>query len=247
MAFQSPESEFNSNLYSAYIEPYFWFLQSSLLVYPESFQSGIFLGHINYQILQNPLSLSDHVRKIRLIEEEELSSDQLIAALADLFFILKQGGYALRQRLLFSSRKFIDGEIYKKFIVKLKTGDLSTSENWLQKFPTLLAEKPAINVVSQLAQSSSADSPGGVMLANEYLENSQIDLAIDTLEKTLLENPVDNAATLLLIELYQSTGNLERHSKMYKKLKQIGGEVLPECWKLTESQIPEFIKGGSDQ
>jgi hypothetical protein len=145
----------------SFVEPHFVFLQLNLLTCPDSLSADRYLSHINYRILQNPVNLTEHVRKIHLFQNENLNQKKLAAALADLFFVLKSGGYALRKRLLLTSRELIDSEIFSHLAEKLKSGKLSMSESWLSELPTLMVEKTTLEIVGKRDQGSVSNDGGG--------------------------------------------------------------------------------------
>ncbi len=220
------------------VEPYFVYMKTDSLAYPETVNSDRYLSHINYCILKNPASLGDHVRKILLIRDKKAGSDQLAAALADLFHVLKGKGYRLRKRFLLASRKLIAADLFEKLAGKLKSGDLSIEEHWLETLPTLMVEESTVNVVCRMVDKATnsrlTDDEGSLALANEYIENSQIELAIDTLEASVAENPYTIEPALLLIELYQRSFAVDRFHAVYLKLQEIADEVLPDCWQQAE-------------
>ncbi len=226
------------------VEPYFAYMQTDSLAYPAKVNLDSYLSHINYRILKNPASLGDHARKILLIQSKKTGADQLAAALADLFHVLKGGGYQLRKRFLLTSRDLIPADHFKKLVGKLKTGDLSTEERWLEALPTLMVEKSNVEVVGRIVDQEASgrlpDGEGSLSLANEYIENSQIELAIDTLEASITENPYVIEPALLLIELYERSLAVERFQTVYQKLQQIADEALPDCWQQAEEYFEQL-------
>ena len=219
----------------SYVEPHFVFLRSKLLTCPEGLSADRYLSHINYRILENPANLTEHVRKIFLFQRENLNQLQLTAALADLFFVLKAGGYALRKRLLLTSRELIDTEVFNRLADKLRNGKLSMSESWLSGLPTLMVEKPVLEIVRKKAQEPrnvADDKDNAMLLADEYIENSQIDLAIETLEEAVLKAPGDDQSAQLLIELYRQTAQYDRFQTILQQLYQTHHETLPDCWQM---------------
>ncbi len=222
------------------LEPYFVLRESSLLICPQNLSTDRYLNYINYRIRQTPANLTDHVRKIYLFQQESLNQRLLVAALADLFFVLKQSGYALRKRLLLASRELIDSTIFSHLVDKLKSGNLSISENWLRGFPTLLVEKPVLEIVRRQDQASRGptdDKDNAMLLADEYIENSQINLAIETLEEAVLKASGDEEPAELLIELYRQTAEYDRFRDFSHKLEQTQNETLPDCWQLASIEF----------
>jgi hypothetical protein len=226
----------------SYVEPHFVFLRSKLLTCPEGLSADRYLSHINYRILENPANLVEHVRKIHLFQNENLNQKKLTAALADLFFVLKTGGYALRKRLLLTSRELIDSEIFDHLAEKLKNGKLSISENWLSELPTLMVEKTTLEIVQKQTQEpriAADDKDNAMRLADEYIENSQIDLAIETLEEAVLKTPGDDQPAKLLIELYRQTAEYDRFQTILQKLYQTHHETLPDCWQMASIEFEQ--------
>jgi len=222
------------------VEPYFILLQSKSLSCPQGLSADRYLAHINYRILEKPASLTDHVRKVQLLQHEKPDQTKLAGALVDLFFILKTAGFALRRRLLLTSRELIDADVFKRLSDKLKNGSLSMSEAWLSGLPTLLVEKPVLEIVQRQAQASlgaADDDNNAMLLADEYIENSQIDLAIETLEAAVLKKPDDEEPANLLIELYRQTAEFDRFRGFWQKLGKRHTEALPTCWQLANLEF----------
>jgi len=225
----------------SFVEPYFVFFRSNFLTCPEALSTDRYLSHIDYRILHNPLNLTDHVRKILLLQSESLDHQKLAAALADLFFVLKASGFALRRRLLMTSRELIDSHVFNNLDERLKSGLLSMSEHWLSELPTLMLEKPQLEIVRKQDQAKSpADGKeNGMHLVDEYIENSQIDLAMDTLEEIVQKAPGDDEPAQLLIELYRQTAEYARFQSYYQKLDQTRHESLPDCWQMASVEFTQ--------
>ena len=233
----------DSQDWESFVEPYFVLRESNLLICPQGLSTDRYLSHINYRILQTPANLTDHVRKIHLFQQENLNQRLLVAALADLFFVLKQSGYALRKRLLLTSRELIDSKVFDHLVDKLKSGNLSMSENWLSGFPTLLVEKPVLEIVRRQDQGSRGttdDKDNAMLLADEYIENSQINLAIETLEEAVLKESGDDKPAELLIQLYRQTAEFDRFRDFLHKLEQVQDETLPDCWQLASIEFEQL-------
>ncbi len=213
-------------------EPYFAFMQHTGLKSPDGLAVEKSLGYLNYCIIENPSSLRHHITKIKLILEDKAEADQLVAALADLFCVLKKDGYELRKRMLRYSRSRLDEGTFMQLIKKLKSGDLLVDENWLASYPTLTPISSVVEVIKNADKEAEngEQTQDSLTLAYEYIENSQMDQALDTLEAAALEEPADIEIAELLIELYKQMSDNERLFAMHQKLQQGGDHDLPKCW-----------------
>ncbi len=213
-------------------EPYFAFLQHKGLKSPDGLAVEKSLGYLNYCILDSPDSLRHHITKINLILEGEAEADHLIAALADLFCVLKKDGFELRRRMLRYSRSRLDEDTFMQLVKKLKSGDLLGDENWLASYPTLTNTDSVVEVITNANKEAEngEQAQDNLALAYEYIENSQLDQALGLLEKAAVEEPTNIEIAELLIELYKQISGNERLLTMHQKLQEEVDYDLPKCW-----------------
>ncbi len=112
------------------IEPHFLYSQSRELVSPSVHSSEVLLRYINYKITQRPESITQHVRKIKLLQASSFDYEVLFSALVDLFILLKDKGLELRRRMLLSSKEHLTRVMFAKLQAKLKAGGMTERDCW---------------------------------------------------------------------------------------------------------------------
>ncbi len=105
-----------------------------------------------------------------------------------------------------------------------------------------MIQEPVVVVVSSKGNSPRQDGADDLLeLAQGYIENSQLDLAIDTLEKAVTENPLESEIAELLTELYRRTSDRDRFVAMHQKLVAAVDSDLPGCWIEVENQMTQSV------
>lgn len=224
------------------VEPHFLLGQSVKLNITSAIPVSKLLTSLNYRITRNPAHITDHVRKILLLKAYKLDSELVFAALIDLFVVLKKGGIPIRKRMLFFCKNSLPEEKFNQLRNKLDSGDISYNESWINKAPTLLPdESRSGNFITQTHSNENEQTASQTPydLANEYIQNSQLQLAISTLEKALQTDPVDEESAKLLTHLYRSLSDNSRFSQIYSIVKKKAGSQLCSCWQDTAQFFSE--------
>jgi hypothetical protein len=186
------------------------------------------LDDVIFQIIAHPKVLSAHLQRIYLCYQQGLSED-LCAALLDLLIVLEGKGRSLSQRMILGAKSKLAKDDYARLKQALT---LSAQEvkalrgNACSLFSLGLVGTPLL-VVKKLSQVEPQYDP--LEIARDYIAYSQLDAAIDTLEKALLLDMNRQALHEDLIELYRVTQHIERFEKMYAVLsKQM--PTIPSAW-----------------
>lgn len=186
------------------------------------------LDDIIFQIMAHPKVLSAHLQRIYLCYQKGLSDD-LCAALIDLLIVLDGKGRSLSQRMILGAKSKLSKEDYARLKQALTLSAQQVKElpgNAYSLFSLGLVGTPLLVIKEQSSRATDYDS---LEIARDYVAYSQLDAAIETLEKALLLDVNRQALHDELIELYRVTQNIERFEKMYAVLsKQM--PTIPSVW-----------------
>ncbi len=211
-------------------EPSFYYMSGKQLFPPveENNYDG-FLRYLNYRILSEKENLKCHVCKILLCQNEQLRT-YLFPSVVDLFLILQEVGMALRRRMLLLSRQNLTHTQFAILRKCLEKNRLSSKEEWLP-VTSLFAYCFAGNTASVLADyMTDLDTPnkkeGIDDIALSYIENCQLDAAIDLYESALEREPDNEKYAKQLLELCQSCDKMQRLISFSRQL-LTKTEVIP--------------------
>jgi len=186
------------------------------------------LDDIIFQIMVQPKVLSTHLQRIYLCYQKGLS-DELCAALLDLLIVLEGKGRSLSQRMVFGAKSKLSKEDYARLKQALTLSAQQVKElqgNAYSLFSLGLEGTPLLVIKEQSSVVAHYDP---LDIARDYIAYSQLDAAIETLEKALLLDVNRQALHDDLIELYRVTQHIERFEKMYAVLsKQM--PTIPSAW-----------------
>ncbi|MGH8548143.1 MAG: type IV pilus assembly protein FimV [Methylococcales bacterium] len=187
------------------------------------------LEYLRYRVVRNPSDLLSHMRRI-LLQDKLDDSENLYAALIDLFIALGLKGESLRSRLLKQYRSKLSDARYTTLSQSLKRD--TTSERSLYSCASVLTKgitgtcsliRPVIDPV---AEDHFRDPLQG---ARDYLEYSQIDEARQVLERAVLEHPERIDFQTELLQVYRAGRDLENFKKVYHELIS-SGNSLSDDW-----------------
>lgn len=190
------------------------------------------LNTLILRVSRKPKDLLAHLRRIYFCYRHALP-EPLYAALADLLIVLDQKGKDLSRRLILGSRSRLDA----KQLAILKSGiqDLQP----VQGNRYSLFTKGLVGVSQLLEVTRQAQAQRDVLeLAHDFIEYSQLDEAMTTLEQGLEQAPNRRDLQALLLELYKSTDNSGRFQRCYDKIGK-SGEPLMNEWQ----QLAVFFNG----
>ncbi|PIE40747.1 MAG: hypothetical protein CSA49_06900 [Gammaproteobacteria bacterium] len=207
------------------VEPYYLFANSTQLFFPPELLGEKSLTYINYELQRQPLKLENHVRKIGYCRE--MKHPHLLAALADLFLVLGTHGNALKLRLLQRCR---DSLLPEDYAMLNRCADTAL-DSTLSRLPdACLFKQSCQHVVDFDLHASNAENEADIELIVEtFIENSQIDQAMDLLEDHLLNQPEHQPLTRTLIDLYIASSQISRGLNFVEKLSVSHGE-LSDHW-----------------
>jgi hypothetical protein len=190
------------------------------------------LNTLTFKVSRNPGNLLAHVRRVYFCYQNS-TSERLFAALLDLLIVLDGKGQAISQRLIHGSRSRVD----RAQFVALKNA-LSQSRqlpnNRYSLFSSGLRGTPRLVDYQQQTQVQQ----DFLSLANDFIEYSQLEQAMNTLETGVRYSPQREDLQLALLELYQSTNNRVRFQTQYQNLSTEGVSLADE-WRLLADWFDE--------
>ncbi len=168
------------------------------------------------KVLEKPKQLLSHIQRIYFTSDCD-SSEQLYAALVDLLCILDGKGRALSQRMISATQSQLTSQQFATLCNAIKKQDISLlSEN---KYSLLT--KGLVGTDRQLIeQSIESTVHDPLIIARDYIEFSQLDAAIETLENSILKSPNREELQTELLQLYKVTNNSDSFTTTHLLLKK---------------------------
>ena len=189
---------------------------------------------IVYKVLTNPKHLILHLQRIYFTYRQGMT-EPLYAALVDLFSVLDGRGKELSSRMVSSTHSLLTEHQAKVLASYLEHKKISLLAG--NKFSVLTKGLVGSDIL--LTESNNeviVHDP--LAIARDYIEYSQLDAAIETLEAGVVEDPERQELQLDLLELYKVTKNVQAFTKMYDLL--IDKELdLPSGWK----ELTDYFAG----
>lgn len=200
------------------------FLDSQLPVFlhEDSFEEKI-LENLVFQITRNPGNLLSHLRRIYACHQHN-KSEQLYAALVDFLTVLENKGKKLARRMVQASSNKLNSEQVSQLRDYLSGEDQSGLVG--NGFTVIKQELVGNQRVLDKAQSVSLEHDY-LELAQDFIEYSQLDEAIDVLEQGFYEATDREDIQAQLLELYKVTHAEGRFRKTYALAKQNQFALIP--------------------
>lgn len=191
------------------------------------------LNTLVFKVRRNPKNLLSHLRRIYFCYQKGLPT-QLYAALLDLLIILQGKGKAFSRRMLYGSRRQLDQQSFQTLELAIHQNS-NRQGNLYSLFTTGQIGK------CELVKSHQTQAEHDfLVLANDFIEYSQLEQAMDVLETGVSLNPDRIDLQEALLELYKSTGNSARFDTSYKTF-IASGVTLVEEWLL----MAQYFEGQS--
>ena len=172
------------------------------------------------KVSRKPNDLLAHLRRIYFCYEHALS-EPLYAALLDLLIVLDDKGHDLRRRLLAGCRSQLNDQQLLALNIVCH-GLQNIQGNQFSLFTKGLIGKSQLLKVGKPVQAQQ----DALILAKDYIEYSQLEQAMSTLEQAMELEPDREDIQLLLLELYQSTRSVERFVNQFHALMQRGVSTI---------------------
>lgn len=193
------------------------------------------LERLVFRVSRSPNYLKGHLERIYFCFQNKLNA-QLFGALTDLSIVLGENGRALCTRMINGSRSRLNKEQYQALLTQLQNKNANPDQLPLSRYSVFSKGLQSSAVLLQADKESNEPEYDPLGMARVYIEVSQLDDAIEILEKAILEDPSRTELHDELLPLYRSTGNTTRFNRLYEELtrKHI---ALPPAW----SQLQEFF------
>ena len=190
----------------------------------ELWTAELLLMDLNFRVLRKPQDLLAHWQRIRYCFDH-CGSEQLFAALLDLLIILNHKGRDFAQRMIIGSRSRLEVAQFNL----LRQADAS--------LPNLKGNRHSLFTRGLIGQSEVVSQAGHqqeqhdyLALARDFIEYSQIEEAMTTLELGLNAQPERKDLQRMLLEIYRSSQNFERFQAQYKIMKKMSPIPLAPAW-----------------
>ena len=205
-----------------------------VLTFVESQQNDDILNILVHSVLRNPKDLLAHMRRIYFCYQKQLS-EQLYAALADFLIILAGKGQKVAKRVVYGCRSQIIGQ---QFVTLKNCLQQPGKEKLISSPYSVLAPGwiGTIEVVEYLEENQTEHDL--LVLANDYIEYSQLEEAIGVLETGVHMKPERVDVQQMLLELYKSTKSVSRFQDMYKSCIELQLPLIAE-W----AELDTFFSG----
>lgn len=201
---------------SAFIEPVFYFGLKKSSKIPDCLAPKCAFNFFEYRLKQNPKDLSCHLQRVRFALSEK-NKDEVFAAICDLFIILGALGLPLRQRLFAGCKKVLDQQQIE-MLSRYLTDDVLSSKLSFLPNNCFFKERP-VDLI-QLCDRSIHDvkeCEDIMRAANSYIENSQLNTALEYMITHLEQDPENEELAVKLIMLYKALGYTNEFQKAYTK------------------------------
>lgn len=187
----------------------FWHDQELVIFNSTPYDEEQTLNYLIFKLCRNPENLLCHLRRIYYCYLNGRSG-HLYAALLDFLLVLKGRGQAISRRMIVGCRRQLD----QHQILVLEhavTEDLDRFGNFHSIFTTGRIAHRELFVYRKHAKTEY----DVLKLANDFIEYSQLDQAMEVLETGLRDHPDRVDLQDALLELYLSTGSRERLLNFY--------------------------------
>ena len=189
-----------------------------------------------FKVRQRPKNLVFHLERIYFTYNNQLS-DQLYAAIVDLLWVLDGKGEPLSQRMILAVSSVLSKQQSNQLDSYLKEKDKSLLK--ANKFS--LFSQGFIGFRQLLMQSEQVETlHDPLLVARDYIEYSQLDLAVEMLEVAILAEPKRIELQTELLHLYKMMKDHLSYSKLTEQLKGLNS-VISQEW-LDEEKYFDGLK-----
>jgi len=177
-----------------------------------------------YKVRRSPRRLMCHLQRVNYCFNNKLS-EQLYAALIDLFYVLKGQGCGLSERISLEVSVALSEEELLKIHAYLATYD----ETLLIGNRYSLFTTGQVNALCVIKEAAKVNTEYDVLtLARDYVEYSQLDQAMEVLEAGIIEMPERLELQSELLELYTITKRYSSYKKMTNQLQNYQIDITTE-------------------
>ncbi len=187
------------------------------------------LERLVFSVSRNPKNLQAHLERIYFCYQEQLN-DQLFGALVDLLIVLNKTGEALANRMVSGCQARLTGNQLNALINLIDNKETRTECLFYSCYSIFSKGLQSTSVLLRLVQDSIRTEQDPLDLARDFVEFSQIDNAVNVLEKAILTNHGRMELHNELLSLYRLTRNQAGFQRFYEELSH-SDLTLPVEWK----------------
>ena len=205
-------------------EAHFAFSSSNWLHYKSNIPESMFLRYLDYSIRRKKHDLLSHVRKILFCQQNN-RSDIIGKSIDELFSALGNKGLQLKTSLLIASKHLIANEEYTRLSANINRNDFASLE-------TSSCKKPDENPPN--IDNTDSDA---IHIADSFIENGQLNEAMDYLEQHLINNNENEQLAETLASVYIICDEKKRPNNLIGKLISMG-KIIPTCLNTSTQDDP---------
>lgn len=186
------------------------------------------LKRLVFQVAKKNKSLEAHLERIHYCFGNRLCGP-LFGALIDLLFVLNNNGQPLARRVISGAKPVLENPQFQYLLSYLDSNDKDKLSLIGSRFSIFSAGLLSTATLITPAEVTSSEQYDPLLLARDYIEFSQLDNAIQTLEAAILAQPDRIVLHEELLGLYRSTQDVARLNQTYRAL--IANNIsLPPIW-----------------
>lgn len=201
----------------------FWQDYEALLFVDDQNDPHALLTKLVYRVSRRPKDLLSHLRRIYCCYQNHLPQ-QLYGALLDLLLVLNGKGQSLSQRLITGCRSRLEVKFWHALKVSCSLPERLPANGY-----SLFSSGGIGSVYLVDYSHHNLIEHDFLKLADDYIEYSQLNEAMEILEQGLRIEPERIDAQSMLLQLYKSTDSQDRFSTQYQLLLD-GNAPLIEGW-----------------
>ncbi len=181
---------------------------------PDKQSNNYLYQQLVFKVSRKPKLLISHLQRIYFTYNQGMS-EQLYAALIDLLWVLDGKGRDLSRRMVSSSLSFLSEQQVKALdkCLKQQNSSLLTGNRYSVLAMGLKGTREVLT-----GQSNVQATYDPLDIARDYIQYSQLDAALNTLEVAVLETPEREDLQTELLELYKVTENIQAFTKMQNSI-----------------------------
>ena len=201
----------------------FWCAPDCSVFDPTSVDPQYTLNRLVLGVCRNPNNLLAHLRRIHFCYQQQWPA-QLFGALLDFLIVLQSRGQALSHRMVKGCHSCL-GEGYFLTLMRSASSDRVRLGNGYSVFSTGTLGRSELVRQKRISQTP----VDALVLANDFIEYSQLDQAMDVLEMAVHADPERQDIQQALLQLYKSTGDRARFQVFHDQLTR-SGATLSADW-----------------
>lgn len=194
-----------------------------------------------YEIQKHPKDLKAHIQRIFFCYQDDLT-DPLFAALVDFLIVLDKRGKHISRRMMAGSASKLSAE--QNAVLTAAINDEISDMSLLNGNCYSVYCQGLIGTVNLVDKQNAAASSNldPLKLAEDAVEYSQLDEAMDILESAIAENPERMELHDFLLELYKSTNKQTRFEQTFARLRDLDPFLADQSISDSWNQLKNYFE-----